>query len=228
VPVTVTISTDAFPQPHQGDPITLSNTKLTIAIDASLLQQGVDLGLITDGMQIPSTVTLVLTGTNTTEGTHTYVVQTTNTVHVVGGKAQPLTGTVTLPNTTWHPKNDTDAVFFNEKSVKVVSHIDIIGGVTSTIACTPHGTATVVALAAQGNAVPTTLPSTTGTEGGGTTGGTTTGTGTTGGTSTGSGSLPFTGASSVVLIVLAGLLIEMGVALMAFSRRKLARARHHR
>jgi len=223
--VNVTIATDAFPQPHQGDPITLSNTKLTIQIPASLLQVGVDAGLITDGMSIPSTVTLVLAGSNTTQGTHTYTATQTITVHVVSGQAQPLSSTINLPNTTWTPKNDVDNVFFTEKSLKIVSTIPIIGGVTATFNCTPNGTATVLGLSAQGTEPPvipqgttTTTVAATGTGTGGTSGVGTTGTGT--------GSLPRTGASALFMIAVAGLLIDLGASAMFFGRKRRRRHRH--
>ena len=104
----VTISSDAFPQPHEGDPIKLTNTKVSISIPASLLQVGVSVGIIFDGQQIPSTLTLVVAGSNTTQKTHKYVASSTVTVHVIGGQAQPLTSTLNLPNFTWTPTSKFD------------------------------------------------------------------------------------------------------------------------
>jgi hypothetical protein len=220
--VNVTIATDAFPQPHKGDPITLSGGKLTLSIPADLLQVGVDAGLITDGMSIPSTVTLVLAGSNTTQGTHTYTANQTIVVHVNNGVAQALSSTINLPNTTWTPKNDVDDVFFTEKSLKIVSTIPIIGGVTATFDCAPNGTATVLGLSAQGSEPPvnptgstTTTVATTGT---------TTAPAGTGTTGTSSGTLPRTGGSALFLAIIAAVLIDLGLAAVAFSRRRYNRA----
>ena len=52
----VTIKTDAFPQPHRGDPIKLTKgSKITIAVPADLLDKGVAIGVVHDGESIPST-----------------------------------------------------------------------------------------------------------------------------------------------------------------------------
>ena len=212
--VTLKLSTDGFPQPHEGDPITLSNTKVTVNIAASLLQLGVTAGIITDGQQIPSTFTLVLAGSSTKEGTHTYgPIKGTNVVHVVGGQAQPLTQVVSLPNTTWHPKNATDPVLFTEKSAKIVASLNtVIGDFVDTIACTPNGSAQVLGLAAQGTSVPTTATSTPITAGSVTT--------TTVAAAAGSGTLPFTGGSTVLLLVAAAFLIDLGILAIEFGRKR--------
>jgi hypothetical protein len=216
--VTLTLSTDAFPQPHKGEPITLSNTKATINVDKALLQLGVTSGLVTDGMQIPSTATLVVTGSGTTEGTHTYKVTGTSTVHVVNGQAQPLVATSALPNTTWHPKNATDPVIFTEKSLNIAAGLDILlGHVDVTIACSPVGTAVLAALAAQGNDVPT-IASTVPVSIQGST--TTTTTKSTVATPVGAGSLPRTGGSTLLLLVVAAVMLDLGLCGIAFGRRR--------
>jgi hypothetical protein len=217
--VTVTFSTDAFPQPHRGDPITLSNTKVTISIDAALLQLGVTSGLVTDGMQIPSTTTLAIAGSNTVEGGGAYVIKSTSTIHVVNGQAQPLVATSKLPNTTWHPKNATDTVVFTEKSLKIAAGLDIlIGHVDVSIVCKPNGTAQILALSAEGppppNTVPTTVPVTA-------QGSTSTTTPTTPVNS--GGSLPRTGASTLLLLVVAAVMIDLGVCAIEFGRKRTVR-----
>ncbi|HET9727975.1 MAG TPA: hypothetical protein VFR41_01065, partial [Acidimicrobiia bacterium] len=103
--IPVTLSTDAFPQPHQGNPIQLTNTKLKIEVPGSVVQAGVAIGL-KEGDQVPSTLTLVVQGEGTQEGTKTFHASATATIHVVGGVAQPLTTTVDLPDSTWTPIND--------------------------------------------------------------------------------------------------------------------------
>jgi len=203
--VPATISTDAFPQPHKGDPITLSNTKLGVSIPASLLQLGVGAGLVKDGMTVPATVTLVVTGQGTTEGTHQYVVKDTVTVHVVDGQAEPLSATVSLPNTTWHPKNATDDVLFSEKSLHISAFVNLLGGITATFDCAPAGSAQFVALAAQSSTVPTTTTVAAVV------------------TPTGSSTLPRTGASTLLLLVVAPAAIDGGVTLIALTRRRVRR-----
>jgi hypothetical protein len=222
--VTVTIATDAFPQPHQGDPIELTNTKLTIKIPADLLQQGVDGGIIdpNNPPTITSNITLVLAGSSTTQGQHTYKLndQKSKPKFDSGGNALPLTATVTLPNTTWTPKNDTDPVIFTEKSLKISSAIPVLGGIHANFTCEPDGALQVVGLAAQGSELPVTTTTTpTGTEGGTTT--TTTMSVTT--PVSGSGTLPRTGGNALLLLVFAAMLIDVGIAMTGAARRRM----HH-
>jgi hypothetical protein len=160
-PLTVTIATDAFAQPHKGDPITLSKTTATIGIPGSIVAQGVDLGFVAVGDTIPGNVTFVLAGDGTKEGSHTYHFHEAPKIVSVGGHIQPLTATVSLPDTTWTPNNATDPVFFNEQKLTIASTIDLgssIGVVTNSFDCNPS--ATVVALSAQGSAPPTPEPPT--------------------------------------------------------------------
>jgi hypothetical protein len=155
--IPVTIATDAFPHPHQGDPIQLTNTKVTLAVPASLLQDGVTAGLITDGLQVPSAVDVVIKGSNTSQGTKSFHVTQNAVVHVINGQAQPLTATLNLPASTWNPLNDQDPVIFTEQSVKIVSTLDIgIAVATATFNCAPTKVPAFVALAGQGSALPTT------------------------------------------------------------------------
>jgi hypothetical protein len=215
--VGVTMATDGFPQPHQGDPITLSKTALTVSIPASTLQLGIDAGIIKAGDVIPSTVTLVVTGNGTKEGSHTYVIAANSTIVVVGGKAQPLTSTVLLPNTTWTPVNDQTQVSFAEKSLLIVAKIDLtssgIGILTVTFACTPASAPTFLALGAQGTAIPTTS-----------TLATTSTTSTTVAAPTTAApvaptALPRTGSTTGPLLVLAAILIELGLLAIAAATR---------
>ncbi len=146
VGVNVTIATDAAPQPHAGQVITLSNTTVGISIPAALIQTGVDAGLVADGDSVPSTLTLVLAGSNTSEGTHTYTAPANFVVHVVNGVAQPLDATITLPSTTWTPLNAASDVVFTEQSATDVATLNIIGGITVTTACTPSASAGAIVL----------------------------------------------------------------------------------
>ena len=65
----VTTAADAFGQPHLGKQITLSNTKVTVSVPASILQLGVDAGLVFEGQQIPSVLRFVIAGVGTTQKT---------------------------------------------------------------------------------------------------------------------------------------------------------------
>jgi hypothetical protein len=226
----VTVSGTAFGQPHENQPITLSNTKGTVSIPADLLQLGVDAGIIFDGQQIPSVVKFTIAGTGTTQKTHTYTVSATVTVHVTGGVAQPLSSTFNLPDTTWTPVSGSD-VFFSEKSLFITSTIDLsnqIGViVTATFNCTGNG-ATFIALGAFGppgttptTAAPPATPAPSVTEAPLTTPTTPIGGG-------GGGTLPRTGSSAGLLLALAVGLLTAGLfALKATSRRSdVARSRN--
>jgi len=159
----VTVSGDAFGQPHLGKQITLSNTKVTVSVPASILQLGVDAGLVFEGQQIPSVLRFVVAGVGTTQKTRTFTINSTVTVHVTGGVAQPLTATVDLPDSNWTPVSIEDDVFFSEKSMVIVSTLDLSATlgiiVTATFTCTGNG-ATFIALGGLGapEPPPTTLP----------------------------------------------------------------------
>ena len=225
----VSVSADAFGQPHLNQPITLSNTKATVSIPADLLQLGVNAGIIFDGQTIPSVVKFVIEGKGTTQKTHSFTVNATVTVHVTGGVAQPLSSTVNLPDTTWTPVADSD-VFFSEKALLITSTIDLSNqiGVVVTATFTCNGTgASFISLGAFGppGAPPSTLPPPP------VTAATTAAAPVTqaavppGGTS---GTLPRTGSSSGLLIALAVGLLTAGLfALKATSRRSdVARSRN--
>jgi hypothetical protein len=146
--VSVTLSTDAFPEPHNGDPITLSNTTLTITLPADLIQTAVNAGLISDGFAIPTALSPALAGSNTVEAVHTYSVTTTQTVHVIAGVAQPMTTTVSLPDTTWNPVDATLPVVIAEQSMQAVLTLNLpgVGTLTQTFDCTPTTTSAIVTL----------------------------------------------------------------------------------
>jgi hypothetical protein len=212
VVVGTVLSTDAFPQPHKGEPITLTNTKISISVPASLIQTGVDAGLVTDGMEVPATLTLVLDGSGTTEGSHTYTAHQTVPIHVVNGTAQPLSATVVLPDTTWHPVSDTTDVVFSEKSMTIGAFLNIIGGVNATFDCKPAGTPQLIALSGQSPQPPTTTTETVAPESTPTTT-----------APAGSSTLPRTGGSVLFLLVFAAAALDLGVVLIAASRRRLVR-----
>ena len=145
--MSVTVASDAYPEPHTSAPVTLSNTTLTLRLPGSLLQAGVG-SFISDGLVIPTVASPVLAGSNTVEATHTYSVNTTMTVHVIGGVVQPLTATMNLPDTTWHPIVAATPVVFVEKTMTAVLAIDFtgIGTITTTFRCTPNALAAIVTL----------------------------------------------------------------------------------
>jgi hypothetical protein len=208
--ITLKLSTDAFAQPHKGQPIKLSNGSLTVSTPASLLQTGVDLSIIKNGDAIPEKVTLVLDGDGTTEGSHTYVFSLTLHIVVKNGFAQPLVATQALPDTTWTPKNAVDPVFFSEHSLQLKSTISspAIGSVTSIFTCNPPSAPTLIALSAQGGNPPTGGPGTTGGPGGGVNG------------SAGGGILPVTGTSVWLWLAPAVLLLSLGLFAIGVTARK--------
>ena len=224
--VGVIFASDAFGQPHLGKQITLSNTKLTLNIPASILQLGVDAGLVFDGQTIPSVVKAVVAGAGTTQKTHTYTINSVVTVHVNGGVAQPLSATVNLPDTNWTPVSIEKDVFFEEQSVLITSTLDLSATlgliVTATFNCKGTG-ADFLALGGLGAVTPTTAPPTVATVAP-----TTAAPVTVAPAATDPGTLPRTGSNAGLLLAVAvGLLTAGAFALRATSRRSdVARSRN--
>jgi LPXTG-motif cell wall-anchored protein len=218
----VTLSTDAFPQPHEGDPIKLTNSKVSISIPASLLQVGVGAGIITDGQKIPSQLALVVAGSNTTQATHKYVVNSTVTVHVIAGQAQPLTSTLNLADTTWTPLSKFQGVSFTEKSMVITSTIDLTSSLgivlIATFTCKPAGTADFMAIGGISVPVTTTTVTTT-------TIATTTVAPTVAPQATNTNTLPRTGSETGWLLALAVVLLSVGLFALKASGRRPTRSR---
>ncbi|MEY2523026.1 MAG: large repetitive protein [Ilumatobacteraceae bacterium] len=213
--IKVTLATDAFPQPHLGDPIRLSNGVGSVAVPAGLLQVGVDAGLIHDGDTVPSDVTLVVAGQNTNPPSHKYATHVVSTIRVIGGKAQPISGTQALPDTTWTPVDKNADVFIAEKSLSIVSHVTIPGlNITATFSCTSTA-APFVAVGATGN--PNQPVQGTGSSG---TGATTSPIPiAAAGAATGSNELPRTGTSPWPLAIVATFCVGAGLAVTGGARR---------
>jgi hypothetical protein len=215
--VKVTLASDAFPQPHFGDPITLSNGVGTVVVPAGLLQVGVDAGLIHDGDTVPSDVTLVVAGQNTNPPSHKYATHVVSVIRVIGGKAQPISGSQALPNTTWTPINKNADVFITEKSLSIVSHVTIPGlNITATFSCTSSA-APFVALGATGN--PGLAGGGTGSSGGPDPSGTGATSQAAGAAATGSNELPRTGTSPWPLMIVATFCVGSGLAVTGGARR---------
>jgi hypothetical protein len=210
--IKVTLASDAFPQPHLGDQITLSNGVGTVTVPPGLLQVGVDAGLIHDGDTVPSDVTLVVAGQNTNPPSHTYTAHVVAVIRVIGGKAQPISGTQPLDNTTWTPVDKNADVLIAEKSLSIVAHVTIPGlNITTTFSCTSSA-APFVALGATGNpGVP---------EGGtGSSGLGPTSQSAGGGATPSSNELPRTGTSPWPLVIVAAFCIGLGLAVTGVPRR---------
>jgi hypothetical protein len=209
-----------------------------VGIPGAVIQAGVDAQLISNGMTAQSHGTFVLTGTNTGEASHTYnLPQQTVTIHVDNnGQAQPLNVTINLPDTIWHPTSDAQVVAFDEKSFTIVATINIsgLGDVVATFTCAPHGTAQFIALARNGPPPPPPPPPSIPpppTTPGSSASPTTAAGGTTNTTAfdpsahpSGSGtshSLPFTGAETLLLLVVAAAALDIGIVLIGATRRRL-------
>jgi hypothetical protein len=218
-PTQMSFATDAYPQPHKGDPITLTHSTLTVTFPASIIQAGVDATVIENGHPLVGQATFVLSGSNTKEGKHVYATGShTAKIGVVGGKALPLNVVIPLANTVWHPTSANSPVLFTEKSLKFTGSLDIAGTtVTAGLTCTPHGTAQVAALSAQSSETPTTTAPPV-TEGSTTT--TAAVVSTTGSSGT-SSSLPRTGAETFLLFVLAAAAIDIGIVMVGATRRRM-------
>lgn len=116
---------------------------------SSFLQSGIDAGIFGDGQTFPMTIAPVFAGSNTVEATHQFEETTTTTVHVVDGAVLPLTATVQLPDSIWHPARPFSEMSFTEKSVRVVILIDLaqaIGPVTLTSDCAPSQASAFIVL----------------------------------------------------------------------------------
>jgi hypothetical protein len=214
VQIPVKISTDAFPQPHKGDPITLSNAHLTVTVPAAVVQGGVDNNLVKDGTVMPSTASLIVGGSSTTEGTHTYSASASPKAVVNNGVAEPLSVVFDLPDTTWHPLNDSDPVIFTETSGNFVATLMLSPTypIHVQFACAPSSAPPFVALAAQGSELPPTTTTTFGSQGSTTT---------TTVAPTGPTTLPRTGGGIAFLLVLAALCVDLGMVAVSFGRRRL-------
>jgi LPXTG-motif cell wall-anchored protein len=155
VMVAVTISSAASPQPHNLDPVSLSHTTVEVTVPAQFVQAGIDAGIYSDGQTFPVTVSPVIAGSNTVEATHEYEASTTVTVRVVEGVARPLTATVQLPDTIWHPASRAGAILFTEQSARVVIALEPLSATSSvqTFECAPSGDRAFIAL---GGTEPTT------------------------------------------------------------------------
>jgi len=223
--VTVIIGSDASPQPHLGDPITLSKTTVTVKVPGDLLVQGYNFGILTNGQKIAATLALSVNGSNTTEGSHTYAtLHSTSTVviHDPDGtpgsgdeSADPLSVTTTLPNTLWHPKDATKPVFFSEKSAKIVATVPI-GDVNyfDTQSCSTPNAPAFVALSASGVGVPvgsegTTVPPAAAAA-----------TTTTVAPVAAAATLPRTGASVVLWLVIAAVMLDLGAVAVVGTRKR--------
>jgi hypothetical protein len=221
--VSIALSTDAFPQPHQGDPITLSNTKVTVNVPPDLLLLGYNANLLDNGETIPSTLSLTIAGSNTTEGTHTYPlissspklsIKDPDGIRGSGDEtASPLSVSSNLPDTTWHPTDATQPVFFTQTNAVIKASLNVSGTtLVDTQTCSAKNPTAFVAVAAEGTGVPV-QPE-----------GSTT---TTAPTTTGSTTLPRTGGQTVLLLVIAAVMLDLGLMAIAATRRRVNYMLHH-
>jgi hypothetical protein len=218
--VGVVFTGTADPQPHRGNPIHLTAADLRISVGAAVLQAGVDQNppLVHDGMQVPSSLKFVLGATNATPASHEYDASATQTVHVINGKAQPLTALIPLDATTWTPTSDQKDVRFFEQSMTITASVNILGGLTVIFDCKPNPQMLISPLIVhEGSAPPDTVPPTVTTLG---SNGATTTTVAAAATTSTSGSLPRTGASWVLLLVLAAAAIDIGIVMIGATRRR--------
>jgi hypothetical protein len=221
--VTVVIGTDASPQPHLGDPINLTKTTVTVKVPGDLLVQGYNFGIVSNGEVIPATLSLTVNGSNTTEGTHTYPLIHSSpkvVIHDPDGvpgtndeSADPLSVTASLANTLWHPKDASKPVFFSEKSAIIKATVPI-GDVnyTDTQTCNTPNAPAFVALSASGVEPPTTVATAGSTAAPATT--------TTVAATAAATTLPRTGASVVLWLVIAAVMLDLGVVAVVGTRKR--------
>ena len=230
--VSITLASDASPQPHLGEPITLSNTQVTVKVPADLLLEGYTIGAISPGQSIPSTLDLTIAGTNTVQGTHKYpTIHSSPTViiHDPDGipnngdeTADPLSLTTALPNTVWTPTSATSDVVFSQTAAKITAALQIFGvDFVSTQTCTVAHANSFIAVGATSTAV-----TTTNTEG---PQGTTAATTTTVAAAAGTGTLPRTGANVAFWLIVSAICLDAGIVAIVGTRRRASALlhRHH-
>jgi len=196
-----------------------------VNVPPDLLIQGYNFSILSNGQTIPATLELVVAGSNTTEGTHTYpiihsssklVIHDPDGVPGTGDEtANPLSVTASLPNTVWHPKDASKSVFFNEKSALIIATVPIGNtNYTDTQTCDPKNAPAFVALSASGVETPTTTPVTPSGNTVAPTTATTVAAKATGGT------LPRTGASVVLWLVIGAVMLDLGAVAVVGTRRR--------
>jgi hypothetical protein len=130
------MSGSAAPFPHLGDQITLSETQVTVTMPTSLYLLAYNSGIVTNGQVIPVIISVAVAGSNTTEVSHQYAVQTSVTLSIHDPDGVPNTGdesvdpptrTVSLPNTVWDPTDATLPVFFSQGPTTIRSAFVISG-----------------------------------------------------------------------------------------------------
>ena len=141
----VSIATDVSAPPHGGQEIALTNTTVTVSFGNEILQSGVDVGLLSDGMRLPAVLEISVDGVNTTETTQSTTATQKPTLKVLQGVAQPLVITFALPESAWTPVDSAQTVTFREKSLSVAILLPVLfdPGLTMIAECEPTGTATL-------------------------------------------------------------------------------------
>jgi len=154
-------SMDASPQPHDGARITLSQTTLQVTLPAEEIQGGVDTGLIADGLDVPTSVDVTLSGANTIEGTQSFSLSADAIVHVVAGVAQPLVATMSVPTTTWLPSDPESPVVFVEHDADLRYDLRLPGlSLIALYQCTPSTSGTILSVATDAFVPPATFSGT--------------------------------------------------------------------
>ncbi len=91
--IPIVMSGSASPDPHLGDPITLSNTQLTVTVPSTIYLDAYESGLIADGQVIPAEIDVTIAGSHTEEGTRTETATGSVTLHVHDPDGIPLRAT---------------------------------------------------------------------------------------------------------------------------------------
>jgi hypothetical protein len=125
--MSIGMSADASPQPHLGQIITLTSTKVTETVPSDLVAMGYVAGIVDEGTTVPTTLRMTVAASNTFEGTHAYAAtQGTVTLHFNDPDGVPHNGdetpaqmdvTIPLPDTDWHPINPSLPVIFRRSRV---------------------------------------------------------------------------------------------------------------
>ena len=134
--INFTVTGTAPTQVNAGDRVTLTQQRWQVSVPGSVLDTGLNLGLLTPGQTIPGTVTGSVTATNTSEGTlQAPAVATTFGPIVLGadGKAMPASSTFPVPDLSWTAVGG--EVAFSMAGAK----IDVqVGPLNVTFTCVPN------------------------------------------------------------------------------------------
>jgi hypothetical protein len=194
-----------------GSPVSLTNQSWEVTVPASVLQTGINLGLLNAGDSPAGTAVVSVFASNTKEGTLAAapVALSVGPIVVQGGAAQPAKTAFAVPDMTWTSVGGNVAFAMASASVEVE-----VGPLKVKFTCKPKdASVTIITAAVRGKTdIPAAKPDD--------------GTQVLGETVTAAEALPRTGASTLVPIALAVGLIDLGYLFASAAQPARRRLRH--